>query len=220
MPWWKKIWSLPKASTVPDVVRRVHFTMGGWSEQEPDNDKRVWRGPHGSVLSLTALSSYGLIHSQSEDDLRNTARGLAAKQGGGLIEVNTVGCGTRTGVRLIYKRLQKPAYVYTGMFIIPVEDVSLVWTVVAGECGTTGVREAVVTAELFNEGKLDLQGYERFWAEDPYDKTYCGVDRSVLRFLSDDEEYDSRFPDHPLTRVRAFLTELCHSFKTRIQAGA
>jgi hypothetical protein len=38
---------------------------------------------------------------------------------------------------------------------------------VAGESNETGGREAIVTATLFNEGKLKLQDYELRWAQDP-----------------------------------------------------
>ena len=48
----------------------------------------------------------------------------------------------------------------------------------------------------------------KLWGEDPYDMTSLGVDSRVRRFTSDGAEYDERFPDHPLTRVRRFLAEL------------
>ena len=140
-------------------------------------------------------------------------------RGGGLIEAETLTCSMGTAVCLIYKRLQMPAYVYTGMFIVPARGGFLVWTIVAGECGTTGVREAVVTAELMNAGRFGIQEYERLWARDPYDPTYAGVDRSVLRFISDDESYDNRFPEHPLSRVRQVMAEVRNWIQSNPQAG-
>ena len=95
-----------------------------------------------------------------------------------------------------------PAYVFTGMFITRLRGDSLIWTIVDGECSTTGVREAVVTAELYQSGVLkSIADYERLWPQDPYDMTSLGVDPRVRRFMSDGEEYDVRFPDHPLSRV-------------------
>jgi len=111
---------------------------------------------------------------------------------------------------LIYKRLEIPAYIYTGMAFVPLPSACAVLTLVAGELGTTGVREAVVTTELMNSGQLTLQGYESRWARDPFDEGYRGVDRSVLRFLSDDERYDDRFPDHPLSKIRGLFVRLPH----------
>jgi hypothetical protein len=107
-----------------------------------------------------------------------------------------------------YKRLQKPAYIFTGMLLVSQPEGDLLWTTVAGERGTTGIREAVVTGELMNAGELTIEDYKRSWARDPYQPTYRGVDRSVLRFVSDDESYDKRFPDHPLSMVRKILATL------------
>ena len=72
----------------------------------------------------------------------------------------------------------------------------------------TGVREAVVASNLMNAGKLTAEDYKRYWAEDPYEAAYRGVDRSVMRFMSDDESYDEQFPQHPLSKVRRVLAML------------
>jgi hypothetical protein len=126
-----------------------------------------------------------------------------------LIEVQGVSGPLGATVRLIYKRLEVPAYIFTGMLILPDLDMPQVWTVVSGERGTTGLREATVTAELFNAGSFRTrEDYERLWAKDPYDSTYSGVDHSFLRFMSDDSRYDERFPQHPLSKVRRLLTIL------------
>ena len=101
-----------------------------------------------------------------------------------------------------------PAYVYTGMLISFAQGAWLLWTIVAGEHGTTGVREAVVTADLMNAGKLTMDDYKLHWAQDPYDPAHQGEDRRVLRFISDDESYDGQFPQHPLSKVRRLLAAL------------
>jgi hypothetical protein len=137
-------------------------------------------------------------------EVRRWAREFAQSRGGGLIEVCTIDRETR----LIFKRLEMPAYYYIGVLVTCVKGVWPVWTTVACELGTTGVREAVVTATLMNEGKLRPEEYELRWGQDPYDPAYRGVDRSVLRFMSDDESYDQQFPQHPLSKVRRMLATL------------
>jgi len=140
-------------------------------------------------------------------ELRHRCRKLAQNRGGGLIEVHAIPRGTNS-VSLIYKRQDFPAYVYSGMLITSVRGNSLVWTIVAVERGMTGVREAVVASNLMNAGKLTAEDYKRYWAEDPYEAAYRGVDRSVMRFMSDDESYDEQFPQHPLSKVRRVLAML------------
>jgi hypothetical protein len=115
---------------------------------------------------------------------------------------------------LIYKRSLKPAHVYTGMLIVirtGLDD--LVWTVVAGEHGMTGVREAVITAELMNAGALTLASYQDSWAQDPYEPDYTGVDRRVLRYMSDDQKYDERFPAHPCLKCGGFCPVCQRTFR-------
>ncbi len=215
MSWWKNVWSEPSSvapAALPEALRELRFELSGWSEREPKEGRRLWSGPDDSVLvaDLTAER----WNSLSAGELRKKARAIAESSGGGLVEVSTLACPTGNAVQLIYKsRSQMPAYVYTGVFIVPVQGGSVLWTVVAGECRMTGIRESVVTTELMNAGKLNLEDYQRSWAQDPYDQSYRGVDRSVLRFLSDDAQFDSQFPDHPLTKVRHVLTELARLAK-------
>jgi hypothetical protein len=216
MSWWKKIRLGFSRDAVPDAIKDLDFPMAGWTEEEPSDHMRCFRGPHRSVLSLAALDSNPWA---SVGRFQADARELAESNGGGLIEAEMLNCGSTSTTRLIYKRLQMPAYVFTGMFFASLENRYWVWTMVAGECGTTGIREAVVTTQLYESGDFKSpEDYERFWAQDPYDPRYQAVDRRVLRFLSDAEKYDAQFPEHPLSRVRAFQRELCTWIGSRQRA--
>lgn len=182
--------------------------MPGWTEQQPDGDRRRWRSSHGSVLSLN-LFRPDFWSDASDDKLERFAREHAADRQGGLIDVNRLPCGNERAYCFIYKQLQMPAYVFTGMFFVRLHADPLVWTISDREFGTTGVREAVVMAELVKatnpQSKEDLM---QLWGHDPYNMTSLGVDSRVRRFTSDGEEYDPQFPDHPLTRIRRFLNDL------------
>jgi hypothetical protein len=184
--------------------------LDGWSEDTSRGELRVWRNPQGDVLTLALRTeaALGLPPASDEIAVRRFARGLAESRAAGLIEANAAEGALGMTVGLIYKRLQKPAYVFTGMLLVLKGDASQVWTAVAGEQGTTGVREAVVTTQLFNAGEMTIEGYESSWAQDPYDPAYSGVDRSVLRFVSDDERYDQQFPQHPLSKLRRLMAAL------------
>jgi len=169
---------------------------------------RGWRDDQGDFMSLVVSEALGRARLSDEVALQQFFRGLAESRGGGLIEVRVSTGRLGTTASVIYKRLLKPAYVFTGMLFAPAAELPQVWTVVAEERGTTGVREAVITAELFNSGCLTIEDYKRSWAKDPYDADYHAVDRSALRFVSDDESYDQRFPQHPLSKVRRILAAL------------
>jgi hypothetical protein len=43
------------------------------------------------------------------------------------------------------------------------------------------------------------------WQQDPYDPSHKGA---FMRNHADCPEYDAQFPDHPLSKTRAYLAEL------------
>jgi hypothetical protein len=155
------------AADQPAAAESVELTLSGWEVEPHPEGLRVWRNADGDVLSL-GTAGFALPDRFTESSVQFLARSIAERATAGLIEVRTGECRFGRTAALIYKRLIKPKYVYTGMLIIarPL-DPDLVWTTVAGEIGTTGVREAVVTAELMNGGYLTLDEYQRSWAQDP-----------------------------------------------------
>jgi hypothetical protein len=204
MRWWSHLWR-SSSEGLGESIRQVCLALPGWNEDTPHEGGRNWRDIDGNVLALDFWPE-PFRHAESADEIkvRKWCRGVAESRSAGLIEA----CAIDGGIRFIYKRLQIDAYVYTGMLITRVRKVWLIWTMVAGEKGTTGVREVVVTANLMNEGRLTIDGYKKYWAQDPYEPAYRGVDRSVLRFMSDDERYDEQFPEHPLSKVRRLQATL------------
>lgn len=90
----------------------------------------------------------------------------------------------------------------TGMLFLQLEGFAYIIVIAAEEQGMTGLREATITSHLLSEGKLTLETYKSGWFRDPYDPDYK---RRTLRSLSDDEAYDSGFPEHPLSKVRRTL---------------
>ena len=189
------------------ALATLELPLPDWDE-EPQNDvlSRVWRRSDGSVLTASLTSS--AIPDQSIDAFRASAREIAQAQSAGLVEALFVETPSGTGAKLIYKKGRGMGFVFSGMLFVPLDEGSLVWMAIAGESGTTGLRKAGVTTDLVNAGALTLDAYETSWACDPYDPSYKGVDRRCLRYESDDEQYDARFPFHPLTQVRGMLTDL------------
>jgi hypothetical protein len=207
MSWWQRLWRTPASAPLPERLRVVNLTMEGWIEEAPTAQMRTWRNAEGDVLSLAAADGFGLPTLDDMGGLQRWCRAVAESSRAGLIEMRLDTGRRGASVAFIYKRLEMPAYVFTGVLVVPGDEVA-VWTVVSGERGTTGVREAVVTTQLVESGALTIEQYQRSWAEDPYDATYRGVDRSALRFMSDDERYDEQFPEHPLSKVRRVLAAL------------
>lgn len=212
MSWWR--WSLFRRKAVPtlqvhsNLVRDVVITVPDWHEDEPDEGMRKWHSPRGAVLSLAAVARAAIPPPARVDLLRRSFRRLAEARSAGLVEADLVQSPYGPSAQMVYKALRDRAFVFTGMLLLPADAEWLVCTVVDCERGTTGVREAVVTAQLIEAGALDVESYEERWANDPYDSQYRSTAKVPLRYLSDDESYDAQFPDHPLSIVRCTLRAL------------
>jgi hypothetical protein len=204
MKWWSHFWR-GSAEELQEPIRRVRLGLPGWTEGTPTKGMRMWRDSDGDVLTL-AISSEPFRHADDADEreIRNWCREFARSNGGGLIEAFAV----NDGIKFIFKRLQIPAYIYSGILITHVRELWLMWTTTSTERGITGVREAVVTSTLLRAGKLLPDEYEQRWGQDPYEPSYRDADRSLLRFMSDDDSYDQQFPQHPLSKVRRTLATL------------
>lgn len=67
------------------------------------------------------------------------------------------------------------------------------------EIGTTGIRDSIVYAECLKN--KTISGLED-WLKDPYDKNNK---KGILMNISEKEEYDEMFKEHPLTECREFI---------------
>jgi len=72
------------------------------------------------------------------------------------------------------------------------------------ESGMTGMRDNMVYGMALRDG-LVTQGTFEGWMEDPYDPEYTD---GVRMNLSEDEQYDQAFPEHPLSEARSFVQYL------------
>ncbi|WP_329787213.1 hypothetical protein V1227_20510 [Lentzea sp. DG1S-22] len=159
-------------------------------------DQNTWQHRNGDQVRLTY---HGVVPDLPAglDDLPELRHGLALVHGetGCLVEAHVVQLGgTPALLRIVKLPLpdQPNGQVFVASFTVPKERSSAVLLLVAPERGMTGAREAVLAAEI---------GFENWVRPHPYAPELEGV----LPFhAGDDPRYDARFPDHPLTRVRAW----------------
>jgi hypothetical protein len=83
---------------------------------------------------------------------------------------------------------------------LPFRDFSFVLKAQSEEYGTTGIREAVVLDEHFRAGRDPEEAFA-----DVYD---VKLKTQPLRNISEDEKYDAKFPQHPLSRARRLMRHL------------
>ncbi|MFF6998260.1 hypothetical protein ACFY93_25315 [Streptomyces sp. NPDC008313] len=171
--------------------------LTGFTEREPG----VWTDATGLVLSVHFFPLVPDLPAPLHEFERLRAR-IAADvggRGGGLIEAVP---GTVHGVAAVRQLIKVPrpgghGQVFLGSWTIPKDKCSTVLKVQAAEGAMTGTREAVVMAEV---------GPEAYFRAHPY--AAGGQFGGLPYHVGDDEHWDTRFPDHPLTLVRAALNRV------------
>lgn len=121
----------------------------------------------------------------------------------GLIEVKTGATALMAGYAYsIIKTLQDPSGVsYYVSFDLDKGDHTLHIEGYFDEIGTTGQRETIILNNAIEQRVIDSSTMKG-WVSDPYDKSFT---RGQLMNLSEREEYDVHFPEHPLTLARQFV---------------
>ena len=123
-----------------------------------------------------------------------------------LIEVNTG--KTTSGRPYIYsiiKTAQETSGVqYFMLFQEKVCDEVVCIKAFFQEYGTTGIRDNEIFSAMLSQGILTMEEKDKWWC-DPYDET---LKRSFLMNLSEQEQFDEYFPDHPLSQARALIKHL------------
>ena len=69
------------------------------------------------------------------------------------------------------------------------------------EAGMTGARDSSIYMVYCKQNEIEFGSFDG-WMSDPYDKTYK---RGFLMNYSENKEFDSMFPGHPLSKARVLL---------------
>jgi hypothetical protein len=130
-------------------------------------------------------------------DLPRLRQGLAAQSAdvGGLIEAHVVTVGSVPALRQIAKLPlpERPGQGFVASLTVPKAGCSAQLRFQALEGPQAGIREATVLAEL---------GPDRYFGPHPYAPQLQG---KLPWHHGDDMQWDQQFPDHPLSRARAWL---------------
>ena len=204
MSWWRLLFGWYRRDSPGVDAVRLDLPM---FVVEESAHSRSWRDADGDVVTVEVVDGFEAVPVTSQA-AQAQFRQMAENQKGGLVQAEVLEWRSRRVAEGIYKVRRGLGFAFTGMLMMPVRQSSLIWAVATQERGTTGMREAVVTAQMFKEGSLTVESYEQTWADDPYDPEYRArgrVDAATLRYLSDDVRFDAQFPSHPLAKVRNLL---------------
>ena len=172
----------------------ISFDTTGFQQQDQSN----WSNPaNGDRVNLTY---YNLVPDLPAglDDLPKLRHDLAMIHGqdGCLIEAHVVQlAGVPALLRIIKVPLpNRPAgQAFLCSFTVPKANCSAVLQLIAVEGPVTGMREGVLAPEV---------GFERWVMPHPYAPQLQG---RLPFHAGDDPRFDTRFPEHPLSRARAWV---------------
>jgi hypothetical protein len=165
----------------------------------------VWANDAGDVLSLHFFGLPPDLPASLDDGpaLRAALTRLTAEAGGGLIEASVKSLGQLPAQLPALKQIlklplpgQPSGQAFIGSFTVPRVNCSTVVKIQAAERGMTGRREAMVMAQV---------GHDNYFRPHPYAPEVQG---GLPFHAADHAQWDSQFPDHPLTRVRCTLDAL------------
>jgi hypothetical protein len=175
----------------------AHFLLPGFNPVAADS----WANEERIVIQALFFNLVPDLPAALTDPsaLQRGMAGMAAAQGGALIEAGVVPLGGQPALRQLIKiKLpnQPSGQAFLGSFIVPKAGCSAVLRVQAAEQGTTGIREAMVMSQV---------GPMNYFRSHPYGPDGEG---GLPSHAADDPEHDAQFPQHPLTRVRQVLARL------------
>jgi hypothetical protein len=185
----------------------VSFDAVEFELQGHDDGVLHWKAPSGDMVGLYYfdLPPDIVADLSSITSVRNFYRQIVTNAGAAIIEVETpeiAGCLT---TRLIIKVPQNPGMTYVGSITLPFRDFSYVLKAQCEEHGVTGMRDAIVFNEKMSSGEITMGSEKDIrpgWMCDPYDSS---LKDGFAMNLSEDKQYDARFPHHPLSRLRRLL---------------
>jgi len=240
MNWFANLFRKRSIEGEEPSIDSIRFDTSAWELRERTETKMFWVNKGGDALSFVFVQEQNDLPALSDiGGLRDYARETATSDGkvGGIVSAEVVEMQGLPAFKFIYKYEHLPAYGYTGMVIFPFGRFCYVVAISSIERGITGARDAYVTAQLAESGKLEIEEFEepassgsigriKGWFRDPYEPEYKGY---ILRSIADDEKYDSLFPEHPLSKVRKSLERIqdslsydesiLHPFKDSNESG-
>ena len=183
---------------------------------ELDNRKKVYYLNDYDDLSINFFDLPPDITAENDTDveLQNNYRKVAYESGAAIIEVKKVKLGVFDSIKTIFKfPMQPQGMAYIGSYTIPFKNFSYVIKVQCIEQGTTGIRDNTIFELMIKNGKVKLNPEKHTvegWMKDPYDES---IKLPFMMNLSEAEEFDAQFPEHPLSRMRKFLKQIEETIK-------
>lgn len=190
------------------TINSISVPDFGWNKVEENDSRIVWVNLEESALILLNFFDIqpDIPNVKNLNFLKDFYRNSISEANGGIVEVSLLEVNNIPSVKTIFKIPQpESGMTYIASVTIPFENCSFVIKIQAAEVGTTGIRDAVILNKMLMNGEVAVgEDHLENWFEDPYNPNFK---KGTLMNKSEQEKYDSEFPDHPLSVARKAITD-------------
>jgi hypothetical protein len=198
---------------------RIQIDATGWVPADPPQSPPRWQSVTCDEMKIQAIPLEVAFPQMSDlVAVRRHFQHVIRTRGGGLISCDVVPIGDTAIVRTVskYRAGQGYAMAYTASLTVPLAGWVIELLISGSEDNLTGLREAVVTSELSQMAGPSQQrqlAQNVFPIEWKFERYEPGTRGDLAYLVSDDDKYDARFPEHPLSRVRRWLRRQERAFE-------
>lgn len=192
-------------------IHTISIPDFGWTKEKETESIIQWINPDEAMaLSVNFFPAKPDIPTMKDiEQVRQFYRNNIVQVNGGLIQVDFMDFSGVAGIKTIFKIPQESTgTTYLASCTIPFANYSYVVKIQAPELGIIGFRETAISDRLIKEKVIESK--ENGWLCDPYDVDFKG---GTPMNKSENSQYDSQFPSHPLTLARKFIDQVATQIK-------
>ncbi|WP_428304615.1 hypothetical protein [Lacipirellula sp.] len=189
-------------------IKDVSVQLSGWELVERNASIEAYQHENGDLFTINFFDLPPDIGASlaDVDGVRDFYRQMLVSNHLAMLECEIESLDGLPTVYVLAKApLQPTGFAFIASQIIPRQDCSVVLKYQAVEEGVTGMRESIVMSQLMQPEQGSFADQLSSWCADPYDPS---LKYPVMRNRADSPEFDEKFPDHPLSRARAFMNQL------------
>jgi hypothetical protein len=173
----------------------IAFDTKRYRYQGEQDDHRVWFTPDGDGIGLYFFPKQPdlPVGASSAAEVQESYRAKLPDGNAKIIEFQLPSIDEVKCIWMILKILRKPhGATYLGSLTIPFAEFSFVIKMQCEERGITGIREAALLILAQKEGTVTISADGKLAGD----------------WNPDDERYDTKFPEHPLSRLRREFAQI------------
>mgnify|MGYP001154515238 CR=1 FL=1 len=193
-------------------ISALQYEPNSWLMDTSNDLERRWQcRDYRAILQLNYIPTKPDLPKGGMNNLillQNFFRTAALKSNGGILLTEIVEIDNIRGIKNILKAPQALGMRYMGAYLFPFKNCSFGVKFITEEFEQIGLRESLIAAEFFDGMDIPVNQTEKLeegWYKDPYQSTFK---KGTPMSIAERAEYDTRFPEHPLTKLRTWMEEL------------